>query len=104
VVCLSVGLSVTVMSGMSPAKTAEPMEMQFGLWTRMGSRNHVLHEGPDPPWEEAILRTEGRPIAKYMNTVYVRRRCGLLSNYFDQLLLVGHAEALARCGLLLQKG
>ena len=89
---------------MSPAKTAKPIEMVFGLGTRVGPGNHVLDVGPDPPWEEAILRTEGRPIAKYMNTVYVRRRCGLLSNYFDQLLLVGHAEALARCGLLLQKG
>jgi len=26
----------------STAKTAEPTEMPFGLWTRMGSRNHVL--------------------------------------------------------------
>jgi len=36
---LSVGLSVTVMS---PAKTAEPIEMLFGLWTRVGPRNRVL--------------------------------------------------------------
>jgi len=27
---------------MSPAKTAEPIEMPFGLWTRVGQRNHVL--------------------------------------------------------------
>jgi len=33
--CLSVKI-------VSPAKTAEPTEMPFGLWTRMGSRNHVL--------------------------------------------------------------
>jgi len=25
-----------------PAKTAEPIEMPFGMWTRMGPRNHVL--------------------------------------------------------------
>jgi len=24
------------------AKTAEPIEMPFGLWAQMGSRNHVL--------------------------------------------------------------
>jgi len=30
--------SVTVMS---PAKTAEPIEMPFGLWTRVGPRNCV---------------------------------------------------------------
>jgi len=35
VVCLS---AIVV----SPAKTAEPIEMPFGLWTRMGSSNHVL--------------------------------------------------------------
>jgi len=51
-VCLSVSLSVTVVS---PAKTNEPMEMPFGMW------NHVLdglHTGglfvkllwPLPPW------------------------------------------------------
>jgi len=25
------------------AKIAEPIEMSFGLWTRMGQTNHVLH-------------------------------------------------------------
>ena len=28
---------------MSPAKTAEPIEMPFGLWARMDPRNHLLH-------------------------------------------------------------
>ena len=37
VVCLSVGPSVTVVS---PAKTAQPIEMPFGLRTRVGPRNH----------------------------------------------------------------
>ena len=36
-VCRS--LSVTVVS---PAKTDEPIEMPFGLWTQVGQRNHVL--------------------------------------------------------------
>jgi len=31
-----------------PAKTAEPIEIPFGLWT-LGPRNHVLDGGPDPP-------------------------------------------------------
>ena len=35
-------------------KTAEPTEMPFGLWARMGPRNRVLHRGPDPPWEGGI--------------------------------------------------
>jgi len=43
----------------SPAKTAQPIEMPFGLWTRVGPGNHVLDHrwGPDPPrWEGAIMR------------------------------------------------
>jgi len=39
-VCLSVGLSVMIVS---PAKTAEPIEMPFWLWSRVGPRNHVLN-------------------------------------------------------------
>ena len=31
---------------MSPAKTAAPIDMPFGLWARMGCRNRVLDEGP----------------------------------------------------------
>jgi len=38
-VCLSVCLSLTVVS---PAKTPEPIEMPFGIWTRMDPRKHVL--------------------------------------------------------------
>ena len=34
---------------MSPAKTAEPTEMPFGLRTRVGSANYVLDGGPDLP-------------------------------------------------------
>jgi len=43
---LSVGLcrSVTVVS---PVKTAEPIEMPFGLWTHTGQRKHVLDGSPD---------------------------------------------------------
>jgi len=41
---------------LSSAITAEPIEMPFGLRTQVGPGNHVLDEGPDPLWEEAILR------------------------------------------------
>jgi len=34
---------------------AEPVKMPFRLWDWMGPRNHVLDEGPDAPWEGAIL-------------------------------------------------
>ena len=59
-VCQS-GLFVTIVS---PAKMAEPIEMPFAVWTRVGPRNHVLDGGrPDPQLEEAILSEEnGGPL------------------------------------------
>ena len=60
VVCPSVTL-------VSPAKTAEPIEMPFGLRTWVGPRNHVLDRGPDPQWEGEILK--GHPIVKYRDTL-----------------------------------
>jgi len=39
VVCLSVCLSITIVSC---TKTAEPIKMPFGLWTQVGPRKHVL--------------------------------------------------------------
>jgi len=41
---MSAGRSVTVLSS---AKTAEPIEMPFGAWTRVGRGKHVLDGGPD---------------------------------------------------------
>jgi len=43
----------------SPAETAEPIEMPFGLRTRVGPNYHVLNEGPDPLWEGAIFKGKG---------------------------------------------
>jgi len=40
---------------MSCAKKDEPLELPFGLWTRLGARNHVLGEGQDSPEEGAIF-------------------------------------------------
>jgi len=39
-----VGLSDTLVS---PAKTAEPIEMPFGLWAQVGPKNHVLDGDTD---------------------------------------------------------
>jgi len=44
-VSLYVGLSVTLVS---PAKTAAPIEMPFGLSTWVGPGNHVLDGSTDP--------------------------------------------------------
>ena len=59
-VCLSVCLSC------EPAKTAQPIEMPFGLRTRVGSRIRVLDGGPYPTIERGNF--EGRPTAKYRDT------------------------------------
>jgi len=43
---LSICRSVTIVSR---AKTAQPIDMPFGLWwTQVGPRKHVLDVGPDP--------------------------------------------------------
>jgi len=63
VVCPSVTL-------VSPAKTAGPIEMPFGLRTRVSSRNHVLDGGPDPPIGRGNFQQKrGRPIVKYADTL-----------------------------------
>jgi len=51
-VASSVCLSVTIVS---PAKTAEPIEMPFGLWTWVVPWNRVLHGVQIIPWEWEIL-------------------------------------------------
>ena len=32
----------------TPGKTAEPIEIPFGLWTQVGLRNHILNGVPYP--------------------------------------------------------
>jgi len=54
-VCLSLCLSVTLVS---PAKAAEPIEMPFGIWTRVDARNHVLNGVQIHTREEAIFRAK----------------------------------------------
>jgi len=55
----------------SSTKTAEPIEMQFGLWTLVGPRNH----GSLGPWvqifpcEGATLRVKRAPIVKYRDSL-----------------------------------
>jgi len=40
----------------NPAKTAEPIEMPFGLWTRGGPKELHIRWGPDPSQEGSHLR------------------------------------------------
>jgi len=53
----------------SPAKTAEPIEMPFGLSTRVGPGYHVLNRGPDTHGKGQFWVGKGRPIVKYRDTV-----------------------------------
>jgi len=60
---LSVGLSVTLVS---PAKTAEPIEMPFALSsrTRVDPGNHVLDGVQIPHGKRQFLGEKGRPDVK----------------------------------------
>jgi len=58
-VAWSVGLSVTLVNS---TKTAEPIEMPFGFWARMGPRNHVLDGVTDLPMERGNFGGKGRPL------------------------------------------
>jgi len=64
-------------------KTCETIVPKGSLLVRMEEENRgpCIRWGPDHPWEGTFMR--GLHIR---NTVHVRRRCGLSSNYFDHLL------------------
>jgi len=69
VVCRSVGLSVSLsVTLVSTAKTAEPIEIPFGLRTRVGPWNHTLDESPDHSMGTGNVEGMGRPILKYRDT------------------------------------
>ena len=69
VVCRSVCLSVCHTSEPCKKRTAKPIEIPFGLRTRIGPGNHVLDGGQLSPWEGEILRGKGRPIVKYRDSL-----------------------------------
>ena len=64
--CVCVCLLVTFVS---PAKTAEPIKMPFGVLNWVGPRNHVLHGGPDLQGDGAIFWEKWLPIVKYRDTL-----------------------------------
>jgi len=64
----SVCWSVTLVS---PAKTAELIEMPFGLRTRVGPTNHVLDGVHIRQWEGATLRGEGVAHCKVRDTAVI---------------------------------
>jgi len=76
---LSVCLPVTIVN---PAKKAEPIEMPFGIWTRVCSRNHVLDEVHISACDGAILRAKRADSGHMQRSIYSKRlsrgqnRCG----------------------------
>ena len=63
-VCRSVcrSVCVSVCNDCEPCKTAEPIDMSFVMWTRVGPRNHALHGVQISTCEGEILRAKrGRP-------------------------------------------
>jgi len=58
-----------------PCKTAEPIEMPFGMLSGVGPRKHVL---------------DGVHIGETWRIRLNRQRCGFMSNYSDHLLLYLH--------------
>ena len=73
-VAWSVYLSVTIVS---PAKTAEPIDISFGIWTGVGPRKQVLDEGAH--W---------RHLANTIEPSMCGSDAAFLSNCFDHLLLL----------------
>jgi len=64
---------------------AEPIDLPFGLWTRVGRRKHkfkrIRQVEPTCPHGGTLAQS-----GKYDWIVRLQRRCGLMSNYFDHLL------------------
>jgi len=56
-VCACVCVCVCVLATTVSPKTDEPIEVLFGVSTRVGQRNRVLNGNPDPPEEGAICGT-----------------------------------------------
>jgi len=83
VVCPSVALSVAIVSR---AKTAEPIEVPFGMLTGVGPRNYVLDDSLDPHGNGQFWG-KARPIVKYKDY----RPCAAAMRPFVKLLrpLVG---------------
>ena len=49
-------------SAISCEKTAEPIEVLFGIWTNVGPRNHLVHGVQIVPCEGAIFRGKDMPV------------------------------------------
>ena len=66
----SIGRSVCLLvcHSREPCKNGWTDRYAIGLWARLGSRNHVLVNALDPPWDWAIFRGR-RGIVKYRDAL-----------------------------------
>jgi len=76
---LSVGRSATLVN---PAKRLNRSRCRFGCELRLAIGT-MFWRGPDPPWEEVILRGKGRLIVKYKDS----RPCAVAMRPFCQITL-----------------
>jgi len=67
----------------SPAETAEPIEMAFGLWTRVGSRNCVLNWSLDPSMGKVNFERKGAAHCKAQGFTAVR--CAKMTELIELL-------------------
>ena len=74
---------------MSCAKTAEPIEMPFGLWTQVGQRS-IIKWGIDPPSEGQLLGERACPTTLCMSCA---KMAELIDLPFGLWTLVGLKEA-----------
>jgi len=77
----------------SPAKTAEPLEMPFEIWTRVNPRKDILHRSPDP-------RAKGQLLGERTGPSYLRTVCSKgLVVYVAIIVMYFFTAALrSRCG------
>jgi len=74
----------------SCTKTAEPIEVPFGVWTRVGPRKRVLNG--DAHWSH---------LANTIEASMYGGDAAFLSNYFDRLFLLMRMLCLQIMGVIL---
>jgi len=72
-------------SAVSCAKMAEPIDLPFGLWTRVDRRKQKLNRIRQVAPTCSLMRARWRHMVNTTESSVFRQRYGLMSNYFDHL-------------------
>jgi len=83
---LSFPFYLSVCHDRQPAKTAEPIEMSFGMWTRVDPRNHALGQGAI--WRIRLNRTRAAAMQPF---------CQITLTTYEQLLFWTRTQKTSRC-------